>query len=375
MSNEPTRVGIDASNLGAVQTGVGNYISTLLEALRRLKPSVKFFLYSNRAIEGIEDVEGIELRTSKPFRRGVIWQETQLRPMVNEDGLDVFWGTNGFLPTLRKLRCPTVVTVHDLVHRFAPETQAKGVLWTRRLFQPRSCRVATRIIAVSRATARDVEQCYGTKVHAVIHPQVGSRFGPVDRNSSELVVSKYSLPSNFLLTVGTLEPRKNIVNLIYAYLDCLDQKISLPKLVLVGGAGWLNDDIERTLASAEQIGRIRRLGFIDSGDLPALYGACSAFVMPSIYEGYGMPITEAQFCGAPVIHGNHASMVEAAGGLGYAFEPTRAGIREMLTNYARHELPLSCRRTNDIDRSPMPAAQTLWNVICDAYAAHRNLVD
>jgi glycosyltransferase involved in cell wall biosynthesis len=366
MSNEPIRVGLDATNLGAVQTGVGNYISTLLEALRQLKPSVKFFLYSNRAIEG---VEGVALRTSTPFRRGVIWQETQLPRMVDEDGIDVFWGTNGFLPTFRKLRCPTVITVHDLVHRFAPKTQDKKVLWTRRLFQPRSCRVATRIVAVSQATAREIKRCYGTKVHAVIHPQVGSRFGPVDRNSVEHVLAKYSLPSNFLLTVGTLEPRKNIVNLVYAYLDCLDQQISLPKLVLAGGSGWLNDDMEHTLTTAEQMGKIRRLGFVDSGDLPALYAGCSAFVMPSIYEGYGMPITEAQFCGAPVIHGNHPSMVEAAGGFGYAFEPTRAAIREMLTNYARRELPLSCRRTNEIERSPMPAAQTLWNVLCDAYAS------
>ncbi|MFZ3374282.1 MAG: hypothetical protein WA183_01875, partial [Chthoniobacterales bacterium] len=92
---------------------------------------------------------------------------------------------------------------------------------------------------------------------------------------------------------------------------------------------------------------------------------------PSIYEGYGMPITEAQYCGAAVIHGNHASMVEASSGFGYAFDPTRAGIREMLLNYARHELPLSCRRTNDIDRTPMPAAQMLWNVMCDAYSADR----
>jgi glycosyltransferase involved in cell wall biosynthesis len=329
------------------------------------------FLYSNRTIEGVEDVEGVALRTSKPFRRGVIWQETQLMPMASGDGLDVFWGTNGFLPTFRKLRCPTVVTVHDLVHRFAPETQAKMVLWTRRLFQPRSCRVATRIIAVSRATAQDIERCYGTKVHAVIHPQVSSRFGPVERNSVERAVAKYFLPSNFVLAVGTLEPRKNIVNLVYAYLDCLDRQISLPKLVLVGGAGWLNNDIERILERAEQMGRIRRLGFVDSDDLPALYAACSAFVMPSIYEGYGMPITEAQYCGAPVIHGNHASMVEASGGLGYAFDPTRAGICEMLVNYARHELPLSCRRTNDIDRTPMPAAQMLWSIMCDAYTTYR----
>jgi glycosyltransferase involved in cell wall biosynthesis len=363
MSYEPIRVGLDATNLGKVQTGIGNYISTLLGTLRQLKPHVKFFLYSNRAIEG---VEGIALRTSVPFRRGVIWQETQLPRMANNDSLDVFWGTNGLLPTFRTLRCATVITVHDLVHRFAPETQETTVLWTRRLFQPRSCRVANRVVAVSQTTARDIERCYGTPVHAVIYPQVGPRFGPIDRESVERVITKYSLPPSFLLTVGTLEPRKNIIDLVYAYLDCLHRRISLPKLILAGGAGWLNNEIKRVLASAEQTGTIRRLGFVDSEDLPALYAACSALVMPSLYEGYGMPITEAQFCGAPVIHGNHASMVEASGGLGHAFEPTRAGIRDMLTKYAGRALPLSCRRINDIERSPVPAAQMLWNVMCAA---------
>jgi glycosyltransferase involved in cell wall biosynthesis len=364
MSGEPTRIGLDATNLG-VGTGVGNYISALLKSVRALKPNVKFVLYSNRVIEFDE---GVQLRTSAPFRRGVVWQETQLPQMVNEDQIDVFWGANGLLPTFRKLRCPTVITVHDLVHRFAPETQQKLVLWSRRVFQPRSCRVATRVTAVSHATARDIEQCYGAQVHAVIHPQTGSQFSRIERGSIERVVAKYSLPRSFLLTVGTLEPRKNIVNLIHAYVDCLDQQLSLPKLVLAGGVGWLNANIERIVATAEQANKIRRLGFVDPADLPALYAASSAFVMPSIYEGYGMPIAEAQFCGAPVIHGNHPSMVEAAGGLGYTIEPTRAGIREMLTDYAAHALPLKCRLVSEAERSPVPAAQTLWNVICDAFS-------
>jgi glycosyltransferase involved in cell wall biosynthesis len=365
MSKEPIRVGVDATNLGSAQTGVGNYISTLLSALRHLKPGVKLFLYSNRVIEG---VEGVELRTSTPFRRGVIWQETQLAKMADEDGLDVFWGANGFLPTFRKLRCSTVVTVHDLVHRFAPETQEATVLWSRRFFQPRSCRVATRVVAVSTATARDINQCYGTPVHAVIHPQIGSQFGPIDRDRVQRVVTKYSLPENFLLTVGTLEPRKNIANLVYAYLDCLNVHLPLPMLVLAGGAGWLSDDIERVLTTAEQAGQIRRLGFVENADLPPLYAACSAFVMPSIYEGYGMPITEAQFCGAPVLHGNHPAMIEAGGGFGYAFEPTRGGISEMLTNIAAGALRLERREVSEIERSPMPAAQMLWDVMCDAYS-------
>jgi glycosyltransferase involved in cell wall biosynthesis len=365
---EPARIGLDATNIGISQTGVGNYVSTLLNAIRELKPGTSFFLYSNRQIEG---VGGVELRTSTPFRRGVLWQETQLAKMVRDDNLDVFWGTNGFLPTFIKLNCPTVLTVHDLVHRFAPDTQERMVLWSRRMFQPRSCRAATRVIAVSSATARDIERCYGVPVHAVIHPQISSRFGRISDDEIKRVSDKYALPQQFLLTVGTLEPRKNIATLVEAYLDCLNGGLRVPQLVLAGGAGWLNSTIERTLEDAERSGRIRRLGFIASGDLPALYAACSAFIMPSVYEGYGMPITEAQFCGARVLHGNHPSMIEASAGLGYAFEPTRGGMSEMLTHVAAGAIRLEQRQVTEMERSPIPAAQMLWNVICDAYSARR----
>jgi glycosyltransferase involved in cell wall biosynthesis len=363
---EPVRIGLDATNIGIHQTGVGNYVSALFKALRELKPNARFFLYSNRPIEGIEHVG---LRTSTPFRRGVLWQETQLPQMVHDDSLDVFWGTNGFLPTFRKLNCPTVLTVHDLVHRFAPDTQQRSVLWSRRVFQPRSCRAATRVIAVSSATGRDIERCYGVSVQTVIHPQIDSQFRPVSEIEIKRVVEKYSLPLEFLLTVGTLEPRKNIANLIRAYLDCVQAGLPVPILVLAGGSGWLNNEVENTIKQAEAAGFIKRLGFVPSVDLPALYGACCAFIMPSLYEGYGMPITEAQFCGARVLHGNHPSMVEASAGLGYAFEPTRAGMSEMLTYVAAGAIRLEQRQISEVERSPILAAQMLWNVICDAYSS------
>ncbi len=303
----------------------------------------------------------------------MIWQETQLPIMVNADKLDVFWGANGLLPTIRTVNCATVVTIHDLVYKFAAKTQPKFVKWSRSIFQPRSCRTATRIIAVSHATANDVEKLYRTKVHAVIHPQIDDRFRPATRLEIQRVREKHSLPEDFLLTVGTLEPRKNIENLVIAYLRTIESGHRLPTLVIAGGAGWLNENAEAVISNAVAGGHVVRLGFVNRDDLPALYSACSCFIMPSKYEGYGMPITEAQFCGARVIHGNHPSMIEAGGNLGYAFEPSHDGMCKMLANIADSKMKIEQRELSEYNRSPLPAAQMLWDTMCDAASRFNSL--
>ncbi len=363
----PTRVGVDASNLGENRTGVGNYVATLLEQMCEQHPEVEFYLYSNDEIS-FTDRPNVHLRTSRPKMRGPLWQNLQLPWALQRDRIDVFWGSNGLIPLVGPRRVARVVTIHDLAHRFAPESQESLVRWNRRIFQRIGSWAAQRVVTVSAATARDVQAHYGRDVHEVIHPVISDRFGPVEPAAVAAVVDKFELPERFLLSVSTLEPRKNIANLIRAVVECRDAGLDVPLLVLAGGKGWLDSEIAQTAARAEEMGYVKRLGFVPNEDLPGLYAACEAFVLPSIYEGFGMPVLEAQVCGAPVIHGDHASMAEAAGGVGVAVGRSVSEIKALLIALVEGDCPLACRVPTSVDNDASKSAARLWETIEAAYA-------
>jgi glycosyltransferase involved in cell wall biosynthesis len=344
------RVGVDACPLGHHRTGVANYVWGLLEPLVQRYPQVQFFLYSNDPINFVAAPNVVQ-RSSAPVGgrklRGPLWQNTQLVRMAAQDGLDAYWATNGMLPLWGLSGLTRVLTVHDLADVYAPATQQSLVRWNRRVFQRLSVWHATHTLAVSAATGADMQRHYGRGADGVIHPLPGARFVRPAPAECDRVRAELSLPARFWLSVGTLEPRKNLAALIRAHQACLARGVPLPQLVLAGGAGWLNTDIEATIAQGEAQGSVRRLGFVDGRDLPALYAACEVFLMPSLYEGFGMPILEAQLCGTPVVHGHHASMVEAGGGLGWSVAPDQASLEAALQALAQGLAPLCCRLPSD----------------------------
>jgi glycosyltransferase involved in cell wall biosynthesis len=309
-------------------------------------PHVRFFLYSNDDIE-FPSLQNVVQRTSSPKRRGVFWQHTQLLDMIHRDSPDVYWATNGLLPAWGLRNAVRVLTVHDFVHEFAPATQQRLNRWNRRVFQSIAIRRATRVIAASDSTAAEMQQLCGRRADFVIRPLAARHFSRPERSELERVRGKLELPPSFWLVVGTLEPRKNIANLIDAHLRCRSRGLNLPPLLVVGDDGWLNADIEKAIRQPEASGHIRRMGYVATGDLPALYSLCDLLLLPSIYEGFGMPILEAQMCGAPVVHGNHSSMIEAGGQLGVAVPPDLASLERALAQLSIGELPLVCRLPSD----------------------------
>lgn len=363
------RVGVDASPLGAGRTGVGNYASTLLLAMCEQRPEVEFTLFGNTSVI-FPALPNVSVKATPSKWRGPFWQTFELGRLLVNSNVQAFWGTNGYLPPFRLRGIATVVTIHDLADVFAPATQAHAVRWSRRLLQPRAVRLADRVIAVSEATAADIEAVYGRKPDQVIHPLVSNHFRAIAQTEAHVVLAKYDLPERFLLTVGTLEPRKNLAALIAAYIDRRDNHVDLPPLVLVGGDGWRERNIQGIVSRAEQSGWVKRLGFVPNEDLPALYAGCEVFLMPSLYEGFGMPLIEAQLCGAPVIHGSHASMVEAAGGVGVPVGTSEASLATMFDALARGHCALACRLPQSIDNDPALSARRLWQQLSDAATNH-----
>jgi glycosyltransferase involved in cell wall biosynthesis len=362
------KVGIDSTALVASPTGVGNYISRLLEPMVRMHPEAEFVLFSNDEVF-FPAAPNVRVRRSTPKRRGPWWQNTHLRRMLAEERPDVFWAANGLLPLRLPRGTATVVTVHDLVYKFAPETLPFVSYWGRRLGQRMAVAAADRLVYVSHATAADALAAYGRPGDAVLPPLADAGFARPAATTVNAVRARLGLPERYLLTLGTLEPRKNIVALVDAYLQRREAGAALPLLAIAGGKGWLDSDIAARMDRGETLGFVRRLGYVDLADLPALYAGCEAFLMPSLYEGFGMPLLEAQLCGAPVIHGPHASMHEAAGRLGVETPTTVAGIATTLDALAAGELALACRVRGDIANDSDTSSARLWTLLNDAAAS------
>jgi glycosyltransferase involved in cell wall biosynthesis len=246
----------------------------------------------------------------------------------------------------RRYRARFLTTVHDLSHIVHPEMQsaknirslAEGVEFAQR--------VGSHYIAVSNSTRQQMERRLGIdagRIHVIPEACDRRRFEPVTcAERLDATRSKYGLPRDpFLLFVGTIEPRKNLLNTVLAFRQLVERAPALPaNLVIAGARGW--GDQSELAGHIQQCPRIRMIGYVDDEDLPALYSLCAAFCYVSHYEGFGLPLLEAMTCGAPPIYGNVASMPEIAAGAGIGVSPQdthqiAAAMGRMLEDRTRRE--------------------------------------
>jgi glycosyltransferase involved in cell wall biosynthesis len=239
---------------------------------------------------------------------------------------------------------PAVVTVHDLSFERLPETlpplQRRYLSAATRL----SVRRADALIAVSDFTRRELIETLGAdpdRVH-VVHNGIEREFQPTPRDTQAAARRRHALPEEFVLTLGTLQPRKNLGTLLRAYAELCAEHSDSPPLAVAGGQGWGDEDPERL---ARQLGiedRVRFLGYVPDADLPALYSACRLFAYPSRYEGFGLPVVEALACGAPTVISDAASLPEIGGGAVIAVGPDdasgwAAAMAELLGDASKRE--------------------------------------
>lgn len=298
------RIGVDGRYQAEPRTGVPRYIHELCKQLDQLLPSAQFFLYAKAA-------DGIVLPSSRWTIRAEadqrysrlkpnVWLKLRMGRLIRADRLDVFWASAGLLAGFAG-DVPQVLTVYDFTFRLFPKTMSFANLWAFRLFFSGDLRRAKRVVAISEGTKRRMLDYYGRVADAVIRPDASEHFRPVSATQCEVARRRYGLSAPFVLAVSTLEPRKNFAALIEAFLK-LKRSGELPmhELVLIGRKGWRDTRLARQIAEHE--GRsIRSLGFVPDEDLPALYSACDLFCMPSLYEGFGIPVLEARRCGARVV--------------------------------------------------------------------------
>jgi glycosyltransferase involved in cell wall biosynthesis len=228
----------------------------------------------------------------------------------------------------------TVLTVHDLSFERDPDSAQPQLLSFLKRVAPQSARRATHIVADSHATARDLVELYGIAPEKIttIHSGVDKRFSPLVAGATQErevtgLRAKYDIgDAPFILTVGTMQKRKNHLSLVRAFAQVITRLPTGPsyaslQLVVAGGKGWLYDEV---LAEVQKIGishRVRFIGFVDDADLPALYRAAAMFAFPSLYEGFGLPLLEAMACGVPVVSSQASSLPEVVGDAGLMVAP------------------------------------------------------
>jgi glycosyltransferase involved in cell wall biosynthesis len=317
---------LDVSAAVHRRAGLGRYAESLARALLpELGDRLAFFYNREQGIAPLGGLEAVPARTValgyKPWRM-LVWlgQVSRLSFKWLIPDVELFHATEHLLIPLRGR--PTVLTVHDLIFRHLPEHHKSLNRWYLRWALPLYCRRADRVIAVSEATRHDLIEAYDLppeKVH-VIHEAASPRFRATSEASQADVRTRYGLPDHYLLFVGTLEPRKNLTRLLRVW-TTLRRSGEVPPLVLVGARGWLIDEFFRALGRSAYRKDVMLPGYIADEDLPAIYGSATAFVFPSLYEGFGLPPLEAMACGTPVACSDTSSMPEVVGDAAVTFDP------------------------------------------------------
>jgi glycosyltransferase involved in cell wall biosynthesis len=323
----PVRIGIDGRRLGPRLKGIGRYVWELCKGLDRVLPAARFFLYSPKSLNLPSISPRWSLRVDgSPLGRRLpnnLWLATRVGLMSRRDNLDAFWAGTGLLPLIG-LKTRGVLTVHDLVQCVAPETMNLQALWAARLFFWRSLAKADAVVTNSAGTAHRLETSFGYKAAAVVRPGLSRVFQPRSASETRAVLIRYRVTQPYLLSVSTWEPRKGLAPLIRAFRRMkAEGMIPDHNLLLVGERGWKNSSIIELASNSESV---VSLGFVDDKSLAALYSGTDAFIYPSTYEGFGMPVLEARACGARVVTSDIPELREAGGDDAIYVAPTEEGI-------------------------------------------------
>jgi glycosyltransferase involved in cell wall biosynthesis len=297
-------VGVNAHLLSLAESyrsaGITWHIYHLLRYLPEADSQIDYtvFLSERRyvAAPGVQ-VRLSRLPTHRPWAR-IVWEQVAQPGAVSRAGVDLIHEP-AFVGPLASA-CPFVVTIHDLSFLFYPQGFRTLNRLYLKLFTRWSVQRARRIIAVSESTKRDLVQHYGISPARidVVYNGVDPSFRLLPAAEVAAFKAERGLPDRFILFVGTLEPRKNVVRLIESYAHLPKAR---PPLMLVGGRGWLYDKIFARVEALNLADEIRFVGYIPAEDLCLWYNAADLFVYPSLYEGFGLPPLEAMACGTPVV--------------------------------------------------------------------------
>ncbi len=319
---------LDARTVTPHFPGIGRYVANLAPALAaQLDPDERLLvLHAPEARERLGGLAGPRVRllptAISPFGLG---QQVQLPRLLREAGdVDLYHSTYYLMPY--SMRLPTVLTFYDLIPLQHPQTVSRRARTLFRLTMGMALRVSAHVVSISEAARRDVLARFKLPPARVTTTPLAadSRFCPQPPEEVARVRAAYGLPAEMVLFVGINKPHKNLVRLIEAF-GGLVQQGSRATLVLAGPWDERYPQAKETAASLPGSDRVRFLGPVADADLPALYAAATVFVLPSLYEGFGLPVLEAMACGAAVACSSTSSLPEIVGEAALTFDPQDGG--------------------------------------------------
>jgi glycosyltransferase involved in cell wall biosynthesis len=362
--------------------GIGRYADELTRALLALWPDEDWRLFYVDAQHRVPTPpldrlpRQVVRRSNKTWRLSVMLASCfrHSQDAAIDRASDLFHATDHVLPYLTRPR--SIFTLHDLTPVLYPATHAQLNRRFMQLLLPHFLRAADIVIADSDCTRRDALRRYGIPEEQlrVVHLGVNAGFKPIDAATAQAVRERYQLPERFILSVGTIEPRKNLLVLLEAY-HALRQQGADVQLVIAGKRGWRNEPFFERLQTLGLTDKVKLLGFLPDDDLPALYSLAAVFAFPSLYEGFGLPVLEAMACGTPVICSNASSLPEVAGEAAIQIVPT--DVREW-TQALKRVSQDAALRASLRERGVRQAARFTWETTArhtyaiyqEAHAAH-----
>lgn len=360
MTEQLLRIGFDTTSLRHPSTGVGSYTANILRYLQQ-NPAIQIIPLSHYNPH------------SKWFVNKTAWMQVILPWLVRTDHLDLCHFTNNVAPI--RMPCSTVITIHDMTLWLYPEFHYRKRLISMRPFIPLAAHRAAAIITVSESSKADIIRILdipADKIH-VIYEAPSADFRPMPRDAAlEQLRRSYRLPDRFILFVGTLEPRKNLVRLLAAFEQLYRRRLIPHHLVIVGAKGWKTREIYRTIEQLQLQHVVHLPGYVPQEDLVSIFNLAEVLAFPSLYEGFGLPVVEAMACGKPVITSRCGSLEEVTGGAAEYVEPTEvesiaAGLQHVLTNPDRYEelrtLGLARARHFDWERTAQQTLEVYRRVI------------
>jgi len=324
------RLGINAIPILSPMAGVGRYTYHLIHQLQQMLPQQPWLFYGSSwereirtaAAPGAQGVKTV-IKRFLPRPEMLLRFMGQLRFSAGTNKHDIdLYHEPAFMAY--SFRGPSVVTIHDISWVRHPETHPPERVREMNRIMPGVVRHASQIVVDSEFVRQEVIGHYGVSAERVTTVLLGvsPEFQPVDAATCAPVLSKFGLRhGEYILAVGTLEPRKNLATALSAYTRLPEAFRKRYPLVVVGMNGWRMETLTGSLQAMIARGEVRLTGYVPQSHLPALYTGARAFVYPSLYEGFGLPPLEAMACGTPVIVSKRASLPEVVGDAGLLVEP------------------------------------------------------
>jgi glycosyltransferase involved in cell wall biosynthesis len=322
------KIGINFHTTDRYISGVEYYSLGLINSLLCLDGENEYVVFTNQPqllASGLSASENLTVRKSNYLQnrvRRILWEHSRLPRIAKNEGMDVVHCPHYICPFL-DAAVPYVVTIHDTIAIEHPQWCKLSNALYYNIFMKPSVSKASRVIAVSHSTADSLKRRFpaGASKLRVIYPGIDTIFNSKkDPSGQTRVKSRYGLPERYILFVGNIEPKKNILNLVRAY-KLLRLRGLSHKLVLAGKRTWKSKGVLKEISGAAP-GSILAIGYVDRVDLPFVYQMADVFVFASLYEGFGFPPLEAMACGTPVVASTGGALTETAGGASRTVDPT-----------------------------------------------------